>query len=63
MEEPKKNETKPCCCGALLGALVIVFAWWEVSWAAIALTVLGAILVIKEFMNCCCCRKDKVCKS
>jgi Na+-transporting NADH:ubiquinone oxidoreductase subunit NqrB len=30
----------------ILGALVIVFAWWDVSWAAIALTIIGALIIV-----------------
>ena len=37
---------KTCFCRLILALLVIVFAWWNVSWAAIALTVIGAILAI-----------------
>jgi len=51
-----------CCCGCLLAVLVIVFAWWKVSWAPIALTVLGTLLAIKALMGVCCCEmmcKDK----
>jgi hypothetical protein len=59
-EKTAENKQKPCRCGALLGALVIVFAWWKVSWAAIALTVLGALLILKELIGCCCA--SKVCK-
>lgn len=57
MEENVKPETKtkPCGCTALLGALVIVFAWWQVSWGAIALTVLGAVIMLKELAGKCCC--------
>ncbi len=52
---------KPCCCGAVLGVGVIVFAWWDVPWAAIALTVLGVAVMAKEFIGSCCCQKDKMC--
>jgi len=45
---------------AILGALVIVFAWWQVSWGAIALTVLGALIIIKDLIGQCCC-SDKTC--
>ncbi|MFC1867014.1 hypothetical protein ACFL0H_02645 [Thermodesulfobacteriota bacterium] len=51
---------KFCCCRIILAALVIVFAWVNVSWANIALTVIGALLIIlalkKDF---CCCMKKK----
>ena len=44
-----------CCCRAVLAALVIVFAWLPVSWANIALTILGALLVILSLTGTCCC--------
>lgn len=43
-----------CCCSATMGVLVIVFAWWHVSWAPIALTVLGASIILKEVIKKCC---------
>ncbi len=50
-----------CCCRVILAALVIVFAWVNVSWANIALTIIGALLVIlalkKDF--CCMAKKEK----
>jgi hypothetical protein len=54
----------PCCCGILLGVLVIVFAWWDVSWANIALTVIGVLLVIKGLFGACCCKTmcESMCK-
>jgi hypothetical protein len=39
----------------VLAVLVIVFAWLPVSWANIALTVLGAGLAIKALAGTCCC--------
>jgi len=58
MEENKK----PCCyCTFLLGALVILFAWWKVTWGSIALTVLGVVIILKELVNMCCCQ-SKECK-
>ena len=46
-----------CYCGFGLAVLVIVFAWVPVSWANIALTVLGALLAVKALVgsSCCCC--------
>ena len=44
-----------CYCGCVLGILVIVFAWLPVSWANIALTVLGALIAIKALIGTCCC--------
>jgi hypothetical protein len=44
-----------CYCGCVLGVLVIVLAWLPVSWANIALTILGALLVIKALIGTCCC--------
>ena len=51
----------PCCCTALFGILIIVFAWLKVAWAPIALTVLGALIILKGLINKCCC-SDIVCK-
>ncbi len=48
-----------CYCGCLLGVLVIVFAWVDVSWSSIALTVLGALLAIKALVGTCCCTAKK----
>jgi hypothetical protein len=45
----------PCWCRFVLAILVIVFAWWHVSWANIALTVLGALLAILALSGGCCC--------
>jgi hypothetical protein len=52
---------KSCYCRLILAFLVIVFAWWNVSWAPIALTVIGAILAIMALKNntCCCCKKEE----
>lgn len=44
-----------CWCACVLAVLVIVFAWLPVSWAKIALTVLGALLAIKALVGTCCC--------
>lgn len=44
-----------CWCRFVLAILVIVFAWWHVSWANIALTVLGALLAILALVGTCCC--------
>ena len=49
-----------CFCRLILSLLVIVFAWWSVSWAAIALTVIGAILALMALTgNKCCCQSKK----
>ena len=52
-----ETETKVprCTCRAVLAALVIVFAWVKVSWAPIALTILGALLVAHSLAGVCCC--------
>jgi len=57
MEETTKQETKtkPCHCPVLIGALVIVFAWWPVSWGQVALTVLGVIIIAKDLIGRCGC--------
>ncbi|HOE68323.1 MAG TPA: hypothetical protein PK997_07020 [Candidatus Omnitrophota bacterium] len=61
MEKKKESHKSPCCCcSALAGVLVIVFAWWNVSWAPIALTVLGVAVIVKELTGCIC--KRDVCK-
>jgi hypothetical protein len=54
----------PCCCGILLAVLVIVFAWLPVSWAYIALTVVGVLLVVKSLFGACCCKTmcETMCK-
>jgi hypothetical protein len=62
-EKPVEEKKKPCCCcTVLLGALVIVFAWWKITWGAVALTVLGVAIILKELISQCCCA-DKACKS
>jgi hypothetical protein len=62
MEEQKESKTKPCCCSVLLGVLVIVFAWWQVRWGAMALTVLGVLVILKTLIPSCCCRSMLSCK-
>jgi len=47
---------KLCFCRSILSILVIVFAWWAVSWGQIALTVIGALLLILSLSGVCCCR-------
>ncbi|MFH1718435.1 MAG: hypothetical protein ABIF19_13860 [Planctomycetota bacterium] len=44
-----------CYCRAVLAVLVIVFAWLSVSWAKIALTVLGVLLAATALAGTCCC--------
>ena len=50
-----------CFCRIILAVLVIVFAWLNVSWANIALTIIGALLVILALKNdfCCCMAKKE----
>ena len=51
-----------CYCRIILAALVIVFAWINSSWANIALTVIGALLIIlalKRDFCCCTPKKEK----
>jgi len=45
-----------CYCRFIFAILVIVFAWWHVSWAPIALTVLGVVLAILALKRDWCCR-------
>ena len=55
-----------CCCRFVLAVLVIVFAWWRVSLASIALTVLGGLLAVLALVGVCCCKsmaKTKACKA
>ncbi|NQT25006.1 hypothetical protein HQ585_06615 [candidate division KSB1 bacterium] len=46
---------KTCYCRTFLAVLVIVFAWLNVPWANIALTVIGGLLVILGIIGTCCC--------
>ena len=57
MGNMSKKETKmsKCWCRFVLAILVIVFAWLPVSWANIALTVLGALLAALALVGTCCC--------
>ena len=48
-----------CYCRVFLAILVIVFAWLPVSWANIALTVLGALLAVLAVLGTCCCSAKK----
>jgi hypothetical protein len=48
-----------CYCRFIFAVLVIVFAWWHVSWAPIALTVLGALLAILALKRDWCCRAKR----
>jgi hypothetical protein len=60
MEEKKMS----CCfCTIVLGVLIIVFAWWKLSWAPIALTILGVLVIVKGVVNKCCCQDSKACKT
>jgi hypothetical protein len=64
MEDPIKPVEKkkvPCCCAVLLGVLVIVFAWWKVSWGGIALTILGVLMILREIAGQCCCADKTIC--
>lgn len=63
MDEQKdmKAEKKSCCCcGMVLGVLIIALAWLNIPWKTVALTVLGAAVIVKEVIGCCC--KGKFCK-
>ena len=55
------DPTKPskCVCSFVLAILVIVFAFVNVSWAKIALIILGALLALIAICGCCCCRAPK----
>jgi hypothetical protein len=53
-----------CWCRLVLAVLVIVFAWWDVSWANIALIILGVLLAISAVVGTCCCKTmcESMCK-
>lgn len=55
----KEGIVNRCWCRLVLALLVIVFAWWHVSWANIALTVIGALLAILAISGTCCCASKK----
>ncbi|MBU9888675.1 MAG: hypothetical protein KTQ49_02250 [Candidatus Omnitrophica bacterium] len=59
MEQTPQTKKSPCYCTALSGVAVIILAWWNVGWAPVALTVIGALIVVKTFVNTCCF--DKIC--
>ena len=44
-----------CWCRFILAVLVIVFAWLNVAWSNIALTIIGALLAILALTGTCCC--------
>ncbi|MFC1572853.1 hypothetical protein ACFL6M_04560 [Candidatus Eisenbacteria bacterium] len=47
-----------CFCRFIMAVLVIVLAWWDVSWGRIALTVLGGLLALMALRrDFCCCAK------
>jgi hypothetical protein len=49
-----------CYCRIILAALVIVFAWWHPSWGNIALTIIGALLLVSNLKrDFCCCSPKK----
>ena len=52
-----------CFCTIFIGIAIIVFAWWKLSWAPIALTVLGVLVILKGIINKCCCSKDDACQN
>jgi len=58
-----KERWFPCFCTMILGALVIVFAWWHVAWGQTALTVVGGLIILKGLINRCCCEKMGCCRS
>jgi hypothetical protein len=48
-----------CFCRFILAALVILFAWLNVSWSNIALTIIGVLLLVSGFSKSCCCTAKK----
>ncbi len=57
-DQPMKSKVAPCACMIVLGLLVIVFAWWNIRWSPIILTLLGAVTMIRGLVNQCCCAGD-----
>jgi hypothetical protein len=51
-----------CVCRFVLALLVIIFAWWHVSWAPVALTIVGALLAILALKIDFCCLAKKPAK-
>ncbi|NQT79129.1 MAG: hypothetical protein HQ555_01890 [Candidatus Aminicenantes bacterium] len=47
----------PCFCTILLGIIVIVFAWWELSISTIILTIAGGLVILRGIINKCCCQE------
>lgn len=58
-----KDKWYPCLCTILLGIAVIVFTWWSPSWARIALTIVGGLIILRGLINKCCfycsCKKEE----
>lgn len=50
-----KEKWFPCICTIVLGILVIIFTWISVSWAQVALTVVGGLTILKGIVGKCCC--------
>ena len=48
-----------CFCRFILAILVIVFAWLNVGWANIALTIFGILLAILALKRDFCCMAKK----
>jgi hypothetical protein len=48
-----------CFCRFFLAALVIVFAWLNVSWAPIVLTIIGVLLLLLALNRNFCCMAKK----
>lgn len=44
-----------CWCSAILGILVIVFAWWATPWNNWILTVVGILVALIGLTGKCCC--------
>jgi len=59
LKNSKEVIMKLCWCRIILSAGVILFAWARVSWGNIALTVIGALLLILSISGKCCCDSKK----
>jgi len=54
-----KEKWSPCYCTIVLGILVVVFTWIGVTWAQVALTVVGGLTILKGIVGKCCCSKSE----
>jgi hypothetical protein len=48
-----------CLCRFVLAVLVIVFAWLNVTWSNIVLTIIGVLLAVLALNRNFCCMAKK----